>query len=98
MKLIKKQGYIYNEYPGKITDKLRQTQKKLGVREFRLHDLRHFSCSFLHDLGYSDKAIMAWHGWKSTYVLNSVYKHAMNMEKVKLKMAADFDKLLEKDI
>ena len=49
--------------------------------------LRHFFASYMHEKGYTDKQIQEMGGWKTPYVLNTVYKHAMNMDDVKEEMA-----------
>lgn len=84
---ILEQGYIYNGSPTTLYTVLIRAQKKAGVHQFKLHALRHFFCSYMHDLGYSDKQIQEMGGWKTPYVLNTVYKHAMNMDDVKEEMA-----------
>lgn len=92
--LIRKQGYIYDGYPGKITEQLNLVQKKLGIPRFSLHKLRHFFASYMHDLGYSDKQIQAMGGWKTDNVMKAVYTHAMDMEEVKKKAASDINSLI----
>lgn len=93
-KLIKKQGYIYDGYPGKITEELNIVQKKLGIPKFSLHKLRHFFASYMHDLGYSDKQIEAMGGWKTDSVMRTVYTHAMDMDEAKKKAASDISALM----
>ena len=93
-KLIKKQGYIYDGYPGKITEELNRVQKKLGIPKFSLHKLRHFFASYMHDLGYSDKQIEAMGGWKTDSVMRTVYTHALDMDEAKKKAANDINALL----
>lgn len=92
--LIRKQGCIYDGYPGKITEQLNLVQKKLGIPRFSLHKLRHFFASYMHDLGYSDKQIQAMGGWKTDNVMKTIYTHAMDMEEVKKKAASDINSLI----
>jgi len=84
---IHKQGYIYNGSPTTLYTVLIRAQKKAGVPQFKLHALRHFFASYMHEKGYTDKQIQEMGGWKTPYVLNTVYKHAMNMDDVKEEMA-----------
>ena len=42
---IREQGYIYIGHPGKISDYLYRTQKKLGIERFSIHKLRHYFAS-----------------------------------------------------
>ena len=84
---IREQGYIYNGSPTTLYTVLIRAQKKAEVPQFKLHALRHFFCSYMHDLGYSDKQIQEMGGWKTSYTIDTVYKHAMNMDDVKEEMA-----------
>lgn len=84
---IREQGYIYKGHPANLYDNIRRAQDKAGVPHFKLHAVRHFFASYLHELGYSDKLIMEVCGWKSPYVLNEHYKHAMNMDDAKDKIS-----------
>ena len=93
--LIYKQGYIYEGHPGMICKTLNEYQKELGIERFSLHKLRHFFASYLHDIGgYSDKQIQEMGGWKTDYVLRTVYQHAMETEKAKEKAALEIGKLM----
>lgn len=91
--LIREQGYIYKGSPELIYRTLSNTQKKLGIPHFSLHKLRHFFASYMHDLGYSDKQIQEFGGWKTDIVMKTVYQHAMDMEEAKKKMAGSIGDL-----
>lgn len=93
-KLIRKQGYIYNGSPQTLYLNFTRMEKKLGIPHFKPHNMRHFSASFMHNLGYSDKQIQDWHGWKTDYVMKKSYMKAMEMEKVRKAAAMDFGKLM----
>ena len=54
--------------------------KKLNIRHFRFHDLRHYSASIQHALGIPDAYIMQRGGWEDDTVLKSIYRHAMDQE------------------
>ena len=92
--LIRKQGYVYNGFPGYLYEVLHKVQKKLGIPLFPLHKYRHFFCSYMHDQGFSDKAIQEMGGWSSSsQVMNMIYKHGMDMEQVKSDMANSINSL-----
>ena len=92
--LIREKGVIYDGYPGAIRNHLAKVLEKLGIQAFPLHKLRHFYASYLHQLGYSDKAIQDMGGWKSGNILKTVYTHSMEIEKAKLSAASDFGALM----
>lgn len=81
---IRSAGCIYEGYPNTLLLILQKYQKKLGIEQFRFHDLRHFYASYAHSKGMSDADLMASGGWKSDYTLKSVYRH--EMEKTKEEM------------
>lgn len=69
--------------PHSLYWKLQRVQMKLSIPRFPFHKLRHFFASYMHDLGYTDKQIQEFGGWKTDNMLKSVYQHAMEMDKVK---------------
>lgn len=75
---IMDKGYICNVKPHTLTVMLQKIIKKAGLPHFRFHDLRHYSASIRHALNIPDAYIMADGGWKTDYVLKSVYRHAMS--------------------
>lgn len=92
---IREQGFIYKGHPANLYDNLRSAQDKAGVPHFKLHALRHFFCSYMHDLGYSDKQIQEMGGWAdASQVMRNIYKHAMNMDDVKKEMSVQVAGLL----
>ena len=91
--LIREQGYIYEGDPEMIYCALSKAQKKLGIPHFSLHKMRHFFASYMHDLGYSDKQIQEFGGWKTDIVMKTVYQHAMEMEETKKRMAGNIGDL-----
>lgn len=93
---IREKGYIYKGHPANLYDNLRRAQDKAGVPHFKLHALRHFFCSYMHDLGYSDKQIQEMGGWSdASQVMRNIYKHAMNMDDAKAQMSADISAILK---
>ena len=51
--------------------------QRLGLPEFRFHDLRHYQASILHALGVPDKYIIRRCGWKTDATLKNIYQHTM---------------------
>ncbi len=77
---IKKQGYVYDGHPSKISDYLSRTQKKLGIEHFSIHKLRHYFASKMSALNVPEADILKMGGWETDHVMKSVYRHSM-MEK-----------------
>lgn len=93
--LIREQGYVYEGFPGQIYKRLTDIEKKLGIPHFSLHKMRHFFASYMHQLGYTDKQIQAFGGWKTDGVMKTVYQHEMEMEKAKASMSNNFGTLID---
>ena len=91
--LLNERGF-YEGNPENLYFNLRRAQKRLGIPLFPLHKLRHFFASYMHDLGYSDKQIQEFGGWKTDEVMKTVYQHAMEMDKVKSDMACNIGALI----
>ena len=92
---IRKQGYVYNGFPGSIYNYLQKVERKLKIKHFSLHKLRHFFASYMHNLGYSDKQIQDFGGWKTDNVMKTVYQHSMEMEQTKTEIAGTFGNLIK---
>ena len=92
--MLRTNGF-YEGSPENLYFCLRRAQKRLGMPLFPLHKLRHFFASYMHDLGYSDKQIQEFGGWKTSDVMKTVYQHAMEMDKAKLSMANNFGNLID---
>jgi integrase len=84
-------GVIYDGYPGKLLTALNRYQDQLGIPRFRLHDMRHFFASYLHDQKVSDAVIQATGGWKSDYTMKRVYRHEMRSKQEQQRV---FDNIL----
>lgn len=91
---IRAQGYIYKYNPDNLYKALRRAQDRACVPHFRLHALRHFFASYLHDLGYSDKQVQALGGWSTDSIMKSIYQHALDMDAAKKRASADLSALL----
>ena len=81
--------------PHSLYWKLQRVQMSLSIPRFPFHKLRHFFASYMHDLGYSDKQIQEFGGWKTDNIMKSVYQHAMSMSEVKENMANNIGNLLK---
>ena len=77
---IRQQGYIFNGYPGTMSNFLARTQKKLGLEEFSLHKLRHLFASILLDKGYDMKTIQDLGGWQGNETVSKVYLHSLKLK------------------
>lgn len=86
VELLNTNGF-YEGNPENLYFCLSRAQKRLGISHFPLHKLRHFFASYMHDLGYSDKQIQEFGGWKTDEVMKTVYQHAMEMDKTKTSIA-----------
>ena len=60
--------------------RLHDYQDALEIKRTRVHDLRHYCATYLHYLGYPDKYIQAYCGWKTNYTMNKIYKEAFEDE------------------
>lgn len=76
-KAIKKKGYITTYNANVITQHFGKLLKDNDFESFNFHKLRHYCASHFHAVGVPDAYIMAYGGWKSTNVLNSIYRHAL---------------------
>lgn len=86
---------IYDYAPNTIYDNLVYVQKKLGLPHFRLHSLRAFYASYLHSINVPDAYIQKSGGWKSDYVMKSVYRRALDdvQKEMMYKSASEIGKL-----
>lgn len=91
--MLRTNGF-YTDNPENLYFALRRAQKRLGIELFPFHKLRHFFASYMHNLGYTDKQIQEFGGWKTTETLRNVYQHAMEMDKVKSMMAENINNLM----
>ena len=73
--LIRAQGYVYEGDASIILDFLHKAQKELGIKQFKLHALRHYFASFMSEI-VSEEDVLALGGWSSPYVMKSVYRHS----------------------
>ena len=91
--LIREKG-IYDSSPHSLYSKLKCVQDRLGIKRFSFHKLRHFFASYMHNLGYTDKQIQEFGGWKTDEVMKKVYQHAMDVDQAKVDMANKIGSLI----
>ena len=72
-----------------IFERFRKMQKKLGMKEFRFHDLRHYNASIMLALGIPDKYAMQRIGHASNTILKNVYQHTMEQKQNEFSEALD---------
>lgn len=93
---IKKQGYITKLNAHSITLMWDRFLTRNNFEHFRFHDLRHFGASYMHSNGVPDAYIQKQGGWKTDFVLKSVYRHTLDdeeariLDKINKQMANDF--------
>ena len=75
---LPKEGRLVNITPSRVSDRFIKTLKKLDRRDFRFHDLRHYSASVMHAIGVPDVYIMERGGWKSDNTLKKIYRGKMD--------------------
>lgn len=86
--MIESQGF-YAGHPHTISDWMRRTQNKYGMKNFPLHKLRHYFASESHAKGIADADIQAFGGWETDNVMKRMYRHPMdNSENVSNSIAS----------
>lgn len=91
---IRRQGYVTDMAPDALTASFKTFLRRNGFPPMRLHDCRHFMASYLHSLGIPDAEIMRIGGWRTDYVMKSVYRHALAEEETARKVAEAYEGLL----
>ena len=71
---IPRTGSIVNINPDKVTHRFESAFKKLNIKPFRFHDLRHYAASIMHAIGVPDQYIMQRGGWNSDRTLKAIYR------------------------
>ena len=91
VKEIEEAGTIFDYKPQTLTRTLHKFQDKLGLDRFRLHDFRGYFASYAHSQGIPDVYILKMGGWKTDFVMKSVYRDALKdkNEEMQKKIATD---------
>lgn len=77
---IKDNNVIFDGFPSMLLQTLHSVQRKLGLPQFRFHDLRGFYASYAHSCGIPDSIIMANGGWKTDYTMKKHYRRAIKKD------------------
>ena len=91
---IRKQGYVTDMAPDTLTASFKSFLRRNNFPPMRLHDCRHFMASYLHSLGIPDAEIMRIGGWRTDYVMKSVYRHALAEEETARKVAEAYENIM----
>lgn len=83
IKMFPKHGRLVDINPTVITHRFARLLKKLDIKPFRFHDLRHYAASMLHAIGIPDVYIMQKGGWSSDSTLKKIYRGVMDDYKEK---------------
>ena len=76
---IRAQGYITHLSPHAVTNRFIRRQEALGIdAPYTFHSLRHFFASTLHAEHIPDAYVMRAGGWSTPYVMQKVYRHALD--------------------
>lgn len=70
-------GRVCPVVPSAITSEFIRLRDALGLK-CRFHDLRHFFASYLHALGARDQYIIKAGGWRSDFMLKSIYRNTLD--------------------
>lgn len=94
---IRNQGYVFDGFPGTISNFLSRTQTKLGLEHFSIHKLRHLFASILLDKGYDLKTIQDLGGWQGSETVSKVYLHSLKLreEETRKQIASDISDFLK---
>ena len=93
---LPKKGMICKINPDRVSVEFHRSLKKLGLPNFRFHDLRHYAATIMHAMGIPEAYIMERGGWKTNTVLNQVYRGTRSdfSKKYSDKTNEYFDKML----
>lgn len=74
--LIREKGYFFPYSPNKLLEHLNKLQGKLGIPQFRFHDLRHYFATYASSI-MSEQDAMALGGWRSDHIFKRIYRDSM---------------------
>lgn len=78
---IRENQYAFNYHPGDISKIINTACKKLGIRKFTLHKLRHYFASKLLSENVDVMTIAKLGGWSSPGMIYNRYGHAIDEKK-----------------
>lgn len=58
--------------------RFKRALSKIGLPDFRFHDLRHYTASVMHAIGIPDQYIMGRGGWSSDGTLKRIYRNEID--------------------
>lgn len=74
---LPRQGRIVSIKPHTVSVRFNRALDALELPHFRFHDLRHYSASIMHALGFPDQYIMERGGWSSDHVMKAIYRNTL---------------------
>lgn len=80
----KEEGRVTELTPNAIYKRYKKILVKLGLPQYRLHDLRHYTASVMLALNIPNKYAMEIMGHETENMLNKVYQHTMQNEMKKI--------------
>lgn len=94
LRRIEAQGYVWDKSPKALSDAFEHVvqgamREGLCQGQFTFHALRHFAAAWLHDAGYSTKAIMQLGGWTSERTLFQIYTYALPSTQASIQEAVE---------
>lgn len=92
-----KTGYVTNLTGRAIYARFYRILKKINIKHYRLHDLRHYTVSVMLSLGIPKNYIANYMGHETEHMIDSVYGHIMSekMSKVENEMQVYFSSLMQ---
>lgn len=79
--LIREQGFAFDFHPGDISKVIDTACKKLGIKHFTLHKLRHYFATKLLSEKVDVMTVAALGGWSSPDMIYKRYGHAIDEKK-----------------
>lgn len=94
-KYEKKTGKLTELTPAVITNRFCRLTNRLGIKNFRWHDIRHYTASVMLALNVPNQYAMKIMGHATDNMLKTVYQHTMEdeMKKISDKINNFFDKI-----
>ena len=81
---IEQAGEIFRYKPQTLTRALHKYQDALGIKRFRLHDMRAFFVSYCHAIGIPDEYIMKSGGWRTDFCMKSTYRDILQDKTIEM--------------